>query len=244
MADSDISEKYEFLNQEISDNIANNEKLYIDLLSDEFPINQNEMNTLQNYRLQLDTTDIDKYQQEVWKYFELKYQEQTKLKKFYFDMKNKLQNKIGIMNTELSDLQESYDKNMNMNQTHIQKIKEDKYIINWYQNYQYLLVIIGITLLLLMFLLIFRVLYLISNRTTIFFSVIIIVGLLSFCAYYIYIMVPNRSNQSWDLRNFETDLTAPEAKCNQNLVMVSKNIEEKKQKIDREIADKIKQLEV
>jgi len=235
MNDSDSnSEKYELLYNEILNNISKNEKLYTKLISDDNSIDYEILNELKNYNITIDYDNIKDFNSNMWAYFKKKYNEQTRLKQTYFTLKQKLQDKLNIINTQHNELKTSLNTIENENQVAISTIKDDKYQL---QKLEYHNTIIYYTIITLFIIFIINILNLITlqnNKLTLIIILLLIFGLLTYIIYKIYLHKTNRNNTVWDLNNYSTIDTKDNSKKT-NIITPMKGEHKNKENIHQEI---------
>ena len=143
------SQLYQELDKEIKDSVNKSEQFYKSLSIQSIPLDD-----LTSYKIELGS-DYDAYNQQVWQYFEARYADQTKLKRYYFDLEKKLMDKKSILQDQLTQLSNEYENYKSDNQVAISSIKNDRYEVE--KNKRDAKIMVGI-LLCLVFLIFARIL--------------------------------------------------------------------------------------
>lgn len=234
-----INKLYQDLDNEIKANISKTDDFYKSLNI------QNITNIdLSEYKIELGD-NYDEYHQQLWKYLSARYSEQTKLKKHYFNLENKLMDKKSIIQDQYKHIIAEYDKNNNDNQVAISEIKNDKYEIEQYTRNNKIMIYIMLYLICIIFVIILNIIKLLSNNISIFLILIIIIMIIINVGYNWYID-NNRNNNNWNLRDYNVTKNEEQKQCNnENLVAINlennnkKNIDAQvKSVIDDSIKDK------
>ena len=192
------SQLYQELNKEIKDSVSKAEQFYKSLSIQSVP-----MNDLSSYKIELGS-DHDAYNQQVWQYFEARYADQTKLKRYYFDLEKKLMDKKSILQDQLTQLSSEYENYKTDNQVAISSIKNDKYEIEKNKRDAKIMVGIMLCLVFLIFIVVLNIFGLLPANISLFIGVATVLGLILTLGYLWY-YESNRSNSVWDLRNYDVN---------------------------------------
>lgn len=156
---SDLLTSYNTLATEIQQTINNNEQIYTNGIitmdtNNGFNgsgitagsnVNKSFVNTLSNINISTPVQDISGSQTTIWDYFNKQYNEHTRLRKLYFEQIKKSTDYLNELLTEKSELENAITDFDNKNNSTINMIKHDKYIIhaslNEYKFFKYLIII-------------------------------------------------------------------------------------------------------
>jgi hypothetical protein len=225
-----VSQLYQDLNKEIKDSVAKSEEFYKSLSIQSIPTED-----LKGYTIELGT-DYNAYNQQLWQYFNARYNDQTRLKKYYFDLEKKLLDKKSILEDQQNQLSSEYDDYKTKNQVAISSIKTDKYELELYQRNNKVMfgIIVGLGFLILV--LAINILGLLPNNISLFIGVATILLMILTMGYFWY-DDSNRSNTVWNLRNFEiSSSNNTGGKCDSiGSVVVSDSQAKEKAKIDSKV---------
>ena len=225
-----VSQLYQDLNKEIKDSVAKSEEFYKSLSIQSIPTED-----LKGYTIELGT-DYNAYNQQLWQYFNARYNDQTRLKKHYFDLENKLLDKKNILQEQKNQLSSEYDDYKTKNQVAISSIKTDKYELELYQRNNKVMFGIIVALGFLILILAINILGLLPNKISIFIGIATILFMILAIGYFWY-NDSNRSNTVWNLRNFEiSSSNNTSGKCDSiGSVIVSDSQAKEKANIDSKV---------
>lgn len=191
-----VRQLYQDLDKEIKDSVEKSEEFYKSLSIQSIPIDD-----LQNYKIELGT-DYNAYNEQLWQYFNARYNDQTRLKKYYFDMEKKLLDKQAILQDQKSQLSSEYDEYKNKNQVAISSIKTDKYELELYQRNNKIMFGVIVALGFLILVLAINILGVLPDKISLFIGVATILFIILGIGYFWY-DDSNRSNIVWNFRNFD-----------------------------------------
>ena len=186
---------YQELDKDIQDNIKKSEAFYKTLSLQDISVGD-----LADYKIQL-SSDLDTYRQQLWAYFSARYADQTKLKKYYFDLEKKLMDKNAILQDQKTELASDYDNYKNRNQMAISSIKADKYDSERYRRNNKVMLGVMAALVLIMLLLAINIMGILSNQITMLIGLTIF-GITVASLGYFWYDDSSRNNNIWELRNY------------------------------------------
>ena len=96
----DKSSSYQTLLLEIKNTIDKNDKLFQQIQQDNYPDAGNYQSDLLNYKIDMQTKDLVKARQTVWDFLTKKYNENTKLRSYYFNEIRKVDEHIAKLNEQ------------------------------------------------------------------------------------------------------------------------------------------------
>jgi hypothetical protein len=224
---------YKDLDEEIQQNIKKTEEFYKNLNTTKIPIAN-----LEDYKFDLGT-DIKEYQNKLWNYFNTRYNDQTKIKKYYFELEQKLLEKKAILEEQTNDLQDEYETNKNKNQLAISSIKNDKYQLQVIKANNRNMFIIACGLIAFIIVMCLSILGSFSINFVFFISLIILSVCVIIIGYYWY-NDRNRSNIIWEQKDYNVSKDDNiGGSCNSNLGIVNDSLNKEKEHIDKKIKQMI-----
>ena len=106
----DTSSSYNTLLLEIKNTIDKNDKLFQQIQQANYPNAGSYQSDLLNYKIDMQTKDLVKARQTVWDFITKKYNENTKLRAYYFDEIRKVEEHISQLNKQQQELIDSVQK--------------------------------------------------------------------------------------------------------------------------------------
>jgi hypothetical protein len=197
------SPDYQTLMTEIKASIDRNNSLFSTIQQSNYPDAGKYSSDLLNYKIDEKVTDLTKARTQIWDFLTKKYEENTKLRTYYFSEIRKSETQLKDLEkekNEVFDLIETYNIKTN---TAIKNVKNGKYVYNKMEYYLFLykvLVFIQIAILLVITL---CILGMIPKTTCLVITIIILIAAVAFVAYYVFFVNLGRNKFVWS--KFEHD---------------------------------------
>ena len=188
---------YQVLLADIKLSIASNDANFKFVQKTNYPDASQYSSALLDYKIDTQIIDLIKAREEVWNFLTQKYEENSKLRIFYFNEVRKIDNYINELGKEKQELLETIESYNIKANTSINIIKTEKYKFNKMGYYLFLykvLVFIQIAILALITLCITNI---IPKSTCLVIIVIILVATLAFVGYYVFFVNIGRNQFSW-----------------------------------------------
>ncbi len=189
---------YENLVNEIKNTIKRNDQLFQQIQQSNYPNAGNYQSDLINYKIDVKVNDLKNTRQEIWDFINKKYNENTKLKKFYFDEIRKADEFLKIQMNDLHDLNNQLTIKQSSDSSTNELIKQNKYYLNSHEYYKKLYIILIIVQICMLIILYLSSIDLLPIATSLIISLIIIFFTLLYVIYYVFYKNIGRSKKSWD----------------------------------------------
>lgn len=197
------SPDYQTLMAEIKGSIDKNDKLFKTIQQSNYPDAGKYSSDLLNYKIDTQVTDLTKARTQIWDFLTKKYEENSKLRTYYFSEIRKIENHIKDLEEEKKDLLDSIETYNIKTNTAIKNVKNGKYVYNKMEYYLFLykvLVFIQIAILLVITLCIIGM---IPKTTCLIINIIILIATVAFVSYYVFFVNLGRNQFVWS--KFEHD---------------------------------------
>ena len=197
------SPDYQTLMKDIKASIDKNDKLFNAIQKSNYPDAGTYSSDLLNYKIDTQVTDLTKARKQIWDFLTKKYEENTKLRTYYFSEIRKLDNQLNNLEIEKNEVLESIESYNIKTNTAIKNVKNGKYVYNKMEYYLFLykvLVFIQISMLLVITL---CILGMIPKATCLIINIIILIATVAFVAYYVFFVNLGRNKFIWS--KFEHD---------------------------------------
>ena len=218
---------YENLVKEIKNTIDKNNQLFQQIQKSNYPNAGSYQSDLINYKIDVKVNDLKNTRQEIWDFINKKYNENTKLKKFYFDEIRKADEFLKIQINDLQELQKQYTISESNDSSANEKIKQDKFIFLRTQYYNKLYITLFIIQIILLIILFLGYLEILPVITSLVICLIIVIFTLLYIGYFVLYKNLGRSKRSWDKKehnNYElSTILAPINIMNVNNQMSDKS---------------------
>ena len=199
------SPDYQTLMADIKTSIDKNDKLFSTIQESNYPNAGTYSSDLLNYKIDTQVTDLVKVRAQIWDFLTKKYEENTKLRTYYFAEIRKIDNYIKELTQEKNDILESIESIHIKTNTSIKNVKNEKYRYNKMEYYLFLykvLIYVQVSMLIIITLCIFDI---IPKTTCLVINIIILIATIAFVAYYVFFVNLGRSKFIWS--KFEHDNT-------------------------------------
>ena len=203
---------YQTLINEIKTTIDKNDLLFKQIEQSNYPNAGSYKSDLLNYKIDTQVTDLTKARQQIWYFLNKKYDENTKLRKYYFDEIRKADEHINSLNMQQRDLLDAIQEKQIKSHTANEFIKNEKYDYNKMEYYLYLYKILIFIQIAILIIIILCILGLIPRSTCLIIIIILLIATAAFVGYYVFFVNVGRSMFSWS--RFEHDNNTPSVtKC-------------------------------
>jgi hypothetical protein len=197
------SPDYQTLMTDIKKSIDKNDKLFNTIQQSNYPNAGKYSSDLLDYKIDTQVTDLAKARTQIWDFLTKKYEENTKLRTYYFSEIRKIDENIKNLEKEKNEVLESIETYNIKTNTAIKNVKNGKYVYNKMEYYLFLykvLVFIQIAILLVITL---CILGMIPKTTCLVINIIILIATVAFVAYYVFFVNLGRNQFVWS--KFEHD---------------------------------------
>lgn len=203
---------YTALMSEIQTTIDKNDVLFKQIQQSNYPDAGQYTSDLLNYKIDTTVTDLTKARTQIWEFLTKKYEENTKLRTYYFNEIRKIDEHLTDLSSKQKVLIDSIQNKNVKNSTSSEKIKTEKYNYSKMEYYLFLykvLLTIGFIIIIIIMLSIFK---LIPRSTCLVIVVIFLIATIAFVGYYVFFVNIGRNKFSWS--KFDHDNNTPvEQKC-------------------------------
>jgi hypothetical protein len=198
---------YSALLSEIQSTIDKNDALFKQIQQSNYPNAGSYTSDLLNYKIDTSVSDLTAARQQIWDFLTKKYEENTKLRTYYFNEIRKIDEHLTELNTQQQDIIDSIQaKNIETN-TSSEKIKNEKYNYNKMQYYLFLYKVLVAVQIIILILIVLSIFNLIPRSTCLVIVVIILIATIAFVGYYVFFVNIGRNRFSWN--KFEHDNSTP-----------------------------------
>ena len=197
------SPDYQTLMTDIKASIDKNDKLFNTIQKSNYPNAGTYASDLLNYKIDTQVTDLTQARTQIWDFLTKKYEENTKLRTYYFAEIRKINIHIKNLEQEKKEILDSIETYNIKNNTAIKNVKTGKYVYNKMEYYLFLykaLVYVQIAILLVITL---CILGMIPKTTCLVINIIILIATVAFVAYYVFFVNLGRNKFVWS--KFEHD---------------------------------------
>ena len=197
------SADYQILMSEIQQTINKNDLLFKQIQQSNYPDAGSYSSDLLNYKINTQVTDLTTARQQIWEFLNKKYAENTKLRAYYFDELRKVEKHISDLTSQQNDIIDSIQGKELMTSTTSESIKQQKYLYEKMEYYQYLYKVILFVQIAILAVITLCITGIIPRATCLIITVILLIAAVAFVAYYVFFVNIGRSMFSW--RKFEHD---------------------------------------
>lgn len=195
---SDMNSSYQNLTNEIKNTVDDNERLFREMRSATYDGSRSYESDLKDYKINKEITNVNEARTQIWDVLGKKYDDNTKLRKFYFDELVQQNTQLEKQYLQLNKLVAEVTDLKTTNTTLERKIKKDKYDINKSLYYEFMYkVLIFIQLASVIFLLL-GITKKLPKYTALVIVFILLVACLGFIFYYAFIGNTGRDQFTWD----------------------------------------------
>jgi hypothetical protein len=234
MTSSDLTMENDYRNLaiEIQQTIDRHNNSFKQLKSSQYSDSRSYESAFNNYKISKEVEDVEDKRQEIWNILTKKYNENTKMRKFFYDEIKNVDIQLHHQQKELDELMGNYHKLKTQSDKLASQLKNGKY--NMHKNdyyvfmYKVLLVVQSVVILLI----ILSMNGMMSKNTVLILVFIAFIACLIFMVYYIYIANLDRNKFSWtkfDMDDSTINRTDRQKQCNSSLKKPKKKTDQQLQ---------------
>lgn len=238
----DMNTSYQNLITDIDRTINENERLFKEMRETNYEKGTDYESDLKDYKINKEVTNVNDTRQQLWEVLDKKYNDNTKLRKFYFNELVNLDIQLKKQNEQLKKLIDEVNTLETTNSTIKRHIKKDKYDMNKYVYFRTMYrVLIFIQLVCVVFLLM-GLADMIPKYTVLVIVFILLLACLGFMFYYAFIGNAGMDKFSWD-RHAPRDINRDgygAGSCNKSSKRPKKKSDEQiqlEEEVDKIVAD-------
>jgi hypothetical protein len=209
----DTSSSYQTLLLEIKNTIDKNDQLFQQIQQANYPNAGNYQSDLLNYKIDIETKDLVLARQSVWDFLTKKYNENTKLRSYYFNEIRKADEHIANLNKQQQDVIDSVQKKQLASSTAKESIQFQKYQFDKKHYYLFLYkILLGVQAAICV-LLALCLTGILPRATCLVVIVIILIATVAFVGYYVFYVNIGRSSFSWSKFEHDNAIQAKGGQC-------------------------------
>lgn len=230
---------YQALMVEIKSTIDKNDTLFKQIQKTNYPNAGSYNSDLLNYKIDTQVTDLTSARQQIWDFLNKKYEENTKLRAYYFDEIRKADAHIADLNNQKQELIDSLQEKKIRNSTANESIKNEKYSYNKMEYYLFLykvLIFVQIAILAVITLCITGI---IPRSTCLIITVIFLIATVAFVGYYVFFINIGRSMFSWSKFEHDNSIAIKGGQCSDSELV--SDLDKKKAAVDSVVNNLISQ---
>lgn len=209
----DVSSSYQNLLLEIKNTIDKNDQLFQQIQQANYPNAGNYQSDLLNYKIDMQTQDLVKARQTVWDFLTKKYNENTKLRAYYFDEIRKVEEHLAQLESQQQELIESVQKKQLASTTARESIQFQKYQFDKKHYYLFLYKLLLAVQAVICILLALCLTGILPRATCLVVIVIILIAVVAFVGYYVFYVNIGRSAFSWAKFEHDNGIMAKGGQC-------------------------------
>jgi len=209
----DTSSSYNTLLLEIKNTIDKNDQLFQQIQQANYPNAGSYQSDLLNYKIDMQTKDLVKARQTVWDFITKKYNENTKLRAYYFDEIRKVEEHISQLNKQQQELIDSVQKKQLASTTAKESIQFQKYQFDKKHYYLFLYKLLLAVQAVICILLALCLTGILPRATCLVIIVIILIATVAFVGYYVFYVNIGRSAFSWAKFEHDNSIQAKGGQC-------------------------------
>ena len=229
------TEDYTKLVNEIKSTIDRSDALFKTIQESNYPNAGQYRSDLANYKINSQITDLTKTRNEIWTYLTKKYNENTELRKFYFNEIRKADEYISVLTKQYDDAQNEIKDKLTASSTAYEKLKQQKYYYNRNVFYSYVYKLLLFVQFIILMLASLAILDMIPFSTFLVVTVIILIATLGYVGYYIFFVNVRRNKHDWN--KFEFDSNEKSSGSSKNNLLFNELDDQEKKKVDLSLKD-------
>ena len=204
---------YQILLDDIKNSIAINDANFKLVQKTNYPDAETYSSELLNYKIDTQIADLKKGREEVWNFLTKKYDENSKLRIFYFNEVRKIDNYINELDKEKQELLETIESYNIKTNTSINIIKTEKYNFNKMAYYLFLYKVLVFVQIAILALITICIINIIPKSVCLIIIIIILVATLAFVAYYVFFVNIGRNQFSWTKFDHDNNVKPKSNQC-------------------------------
>ena len=209
----DVSSSYQNLLLEIKNTIDKNDQLFQQIQQANYPNAGSYQSDLLNYKIDMQTQDLVKARQTVWDFLTKKYNENTKLRAYYFDEIRKVEEHLAQLDIQQQELINSIQKKQLATTTARESIQFQKYQFDKKHYYLFLYKLLLAVQAVICVLLALCLTGILPRATALVVIVIILIAVVAFVGYYVFYVNIGRSAFSWAKFEHDNGIQAKGGQC-------------------------------
>jgi hypothetical protein len=209
---------YEILLNEIKQTIDKNDRLFQQIQQANYPNAGQYTSDLLNYKIDTQVSDLTKTRQTIWDFLNKKYQENTKLRSYYFDEIRKADEHISQLTKQKNDYINSIQRKQTETSTAAESIRHQKYEFEKKQYYLFLYKLLVLVQIIILAVITLCITNIIPISTALVIIVIILIATLGFVGYYVFYVNVGRNKFSWPKVDHTNDIKSSSKICDSSNV--------------------------
>jgi hypothetical protein len=207
------STDYQNLLTEIKNTINKNDRLFQQIQKVNYPNAGSYSSDLLNYKIDTQVSDLTQARQTIWDFVNKKYQENTKLRSFYFDEIRKADKHISDLTKQQQEFIDLIQKKQLQSTTANESIQHQKYMFNKKQYYLFLYKLLIVIQFFILTALVLCLTGIIPRATCLVITVVILLATLAFVGYYVFYVNIGRNSFSWTKFDHNTNVQSKGGQC-------------------------------
>lgn len=207
------SRDYQSLMNDIKTTIDKNDNLFKLIQKTNYPDAGSYASDLLNYKIDTQVTDLKKAREDIWIFLTKTFEENTKLRTYYFTEIRKADAHIKDLQEQKQEMIDNIDANNIKTSTSIKSIKNEKYIYNKMEYYLFLYKILVFVQLAILALITLCITGIIPRATCLIMTIIILISTVAFVGYYVFFVNIGRSAVSWPKYEHDNNVVAKAGQC-------------------------------
>jgi len=233
------SADYQTLMNEIKTTINKNDLLFKQIQQSNYPNAGSYSSDLLNYKIDAQVTDLTKTRQQIWDFLNKKYNENTKLRTYFFDEIRKADEHIDDLTNQQQELIDSIQEKTIKSNTSNESIKSEKYNYNKMQYYIFLYKVLLFVEIAILAVITLCITGIIPKATCLVITIIILISTVAFVAYYVFFVNIGRSMFSWSKFEHDNSIAISDKQCSDSSTV--SDLDKKKANADMAVNELIEQ---
>jgi hypothetical protein len=236
-----MEKDYEQLANEIQQTIDRHNNTFKLIKSSQYSDSNSYESAFKDYKLNKEVDDVETQRREIWEVLTKKYNENTKMRNFFYQEMKNIDLQLMKQESTLEELLGNHQKLKQNNDTLATDLKNGKYNMQKNDYYMFMYKVLLFVQLAAIVLLIVSVMGLIKKNTCLIIVFILFIATIIFMIYYIYIANLDRNKFSWNKYDLNDNSIASggRGQCNSNLNKPKKKTE-REQLIDERVSQIVK----
>jgi len=207
------SADYQTLMSDIKTTIDKNDNLFKLIQKTNYPDAGSYTSDLLNYKIDTQISDLKKAREDIWIFLTKTFEENTKLRTYYFTEIRKADSHITDLETEKKEMIDNIDASNIKTSTSIKSIKNEKYIFNKMEYYLFLYKVLVFVQLAILAVITLCITGIIPRATCLIITIIILISTVAFVGYYVFFVNLGRSSVSWPKYEHDNKVVAKAGQC-------------------------------
>jgi len=207
------SSDYRSLMNDIKTTIDKNDNLFKLIQKANYPDSGAYTSDLLNYKIDTQITNLQKAREDIWIFLTKTFEENTKLRSYYFTEIRKADMHIKDLQEQKQDIINNIDANNTKTSTSIKSIKNEKYIYSKMEYYLFLYKILVLVQLAILAVITLCITGIIPRATCLIITIIILISTVAFVGYYVFFVNIGRSIFSWSKYEHDNNVVAKSGQC-------------------------------